>query len=166
MKTLFKGCLFVAVFVLTVVSFQPTAEASAVGAAVIGNVKIGQNSQVYFKIKNNSGGSLRNFVIWIPQNYTISGPGHNILIRNRNYGPWSTVYVSNGASLRNGYNAVWYKATTGTRAIPHGGWEKFPLLLRTPTNVRMYPQDLTVYWQADNGHGQYFRGRTKIHIRN
>lgn len=166
MKKIAIGLLLIAMFTVTVASYQPKAEAKAVGAGVIGNVTIGQNSQVYFKVMNNSGMSLRNFVIWIPQNYTINGPGHNKLLRDKNYGPWSTVYAPSGRSLRNGYNAVWYKATQGTKAIPQGGWEKFPLLLKTPTNVRMYPQNVKVYWQADNGYGQYFRGTTTLHVRN
>jgi len=135
------------------------ANAVAVNGAIIGEIDRNQNTVVSFKLQNNYGKELKNVVIWIPSTWTIAGPGHNKLIRTHRYGPWSTVVRWNGSSLRRGYNAFWFKSTTGTQGIPADKFEKFPLTLKNPTNVKTYSgYKAKIYWQADDGKGNYYRG--------
>ena len=135
---------------LAVVLLVPLIKAqAALGARVtiLGNVKIGQNSPLTIRVKNLSTHKekIKSVTVWVPSGYTIAYPAHNISIRGRSYGPWSTVIRWSGASGRRGYTAISYKITNGGKYLPAGKIDTLPITLKTPTNQKMYPQTVTVY---------------------
>lgn len=168
MKKILLGLGVLAMLVLAVVIFKPgNANASVVGAVKInGQVVIGKTSQLQLEITNNSTSKeeLRNVTVWVPTKWYISFPGHNLLIRTNRFGPWSTLIAKSGRSGRDGFDAIRYIATPGTKAIPVGGTEILPLAMRTPTNIKNYPHTETWYWSADNGKGQIQRGTVAVEV--
>ena len=160
MKKVLLGILVLAVAVLVFVPLTKTQAALSAKATIIGKVKAHKNSQIWLKIKNNStnGDKIKNVVIWVPSTWTIAYPSSNTAIRNRNFGPWSTQVIWNGKSQRAGYDAIWFKATPGTKRITAGWAEKFPLTLKTPTNQKAYNYKQKMYWMAETENGQIIRG--------
>lgn len=166
MKKFLIGLFIVGVAAILIIPLVKTQAALGARVSVQGDIKIGKNSQIVLKVKNTSTNreKIKNVTVWIPSGYTIAYPAHNTLIRGLSYGPWSTLIKWNGNSGRSGYNAVWFKVSNGGKYIPFGKYDKLPLTLRTPTNARMYPQVLTLYWQAETSNNQRVRGTTTVNV--